>query len=291
MAAFYRYQHDCTLMPSDARMDERAFAYGDGFFSTIGVCNGQIICAPYHAARIQTGLKVLRLSADVDGLMAALTMLAQQMHEGILKLIITRSVQAVRGYGFLPEAADPMANAAQIFIKVMPSAVYQGVRFIDGMPVQPAMARQMVLMDGQLSHRSPQLSGLKLIGCPEQVLIHAELLQRQQQDNRITDGLVANVHGTWVSSTMANVFYRLDDRWYTPPVDVSGVAGVMRAALMASTVLGEVQERPLSTADLPLILGLITTNAVRGITRFTSLQGRPLADEAWYDHGSVSDSY
>ncbi len=273
MAQYYCYQQDGALALSDARMDERAFAYGDGFFSTIGVCDGQMICAPFHAKRILTGLSALRLSGSVDELMMALTQLARQMREGILKIIITRPVQSVRGYGFVGMAA------AQAYIKAMPSPVYQGLRFKDGIPIQPVMARQMVLMQGQLSHRSPWLSGLKLIGCPEQVLIHAELLERQQLDDSITDGLVSNVHGQWVCGTMGNMFYQLDGCWYTPPVDISGVAGVMRAALMASSVLGKVHERVLQTADLPLISGLITTNAVRGITPITNLCGRPLTDD------------
>lgn len=255
----------------DARMDERAFAYGDGFFSTIGVCRGQMICAPFHVLRLTAGLSALRLSINVDDLVDELTALARQMGEGILKLIITRHKQTVRGYGFLGEAQ------AQAFIKTMPSPLYQGVRIIEGIPVQPQAVRQMVLLDGKLGHRSPLLSGLKLIGCPEQVLIHAELLDRQQQDAGITDGLVANVHGEWISSTMANVFYELEGVWYTPPVDRSGVAGVMRAALMASSLLGKVHQRVLSTADLPKISSLLTTNAVRGITSITSLDGRCLS--------------
>jgi 4-amino-4-deoxychorismate lyase len=72
MAQYYCYQQDGALVRSDARMDERAFAYGDGFFSTIGVCDGQMICAPFHAKRILTGLSALRLSASVD-----------ELHDGI----------------------------------------------------------------------------------------------------------------------------------------------------------------------------------------------------------------
>ena len=42
MAKFYQY-FNRTLVASDDRMDDRAFAFGDGFFSTIGVRQGQIL--------------------------------------------------------------------------------------------------------------------------------------------------------------------------------------------------------------------------------------------------------
>lgn len=274
MSEFYQYQSNTGLMACDARMDERAFAYGDGFFSTIGVHKGRMICAPFHALRIRSGLSALRLSENVDGLMGELMALADQMGEGIIKLIVTRHQQAVRGYGFLQ-------MQAQTFIKAMPSSIYQGVRFIDGIPIQPAAMRHMVLLEGRIAHRSPMLSGLKLIGCPEQVLIHAQLLDHQQRNDAIADGLVANVHDEWISSTMANVFYRIDGCWYTPPVDRSGVAGVMRAALMASTVLGKVHERVLTSDDLAMVASLITTNAVRGITPISALDGRDLVCDEW----------
>lgn len=270
MESFYQYQPGDRLLECDARMDERAFAYGDGFFSTMGVHDGRLIGASFHKIRISQGAAAFALTIDIDDLMSRLVTEARQVGEGIIKIIITRPIQSVRGYGFFGD------ELAQAYIKVMPSSLYQGVRIQDGIPIQPPMPHAMALMHGKLGHRPPALAGLKLIGCAEQVMIHAELLARQRLDDEIGDGLVSNVHGEWVSAVMANVFYRLEDRWYTPPVDRSGVAGVMRAAVMASGILGEVHQRVLIDADLLKISSLITTNAVRGITAITSLDGRSL---------------
>ncbi|MPW63456.1 aminotransferase class IV [Moraxella catarrhalis] len=270
MAKFYQY-FNRTLVTSDDRMDDRAFAFGDGFFSTIGVHQGQILFAQLHHNRIMHGLTVFKLNLDVDEMMICLSELAHQMTEGIIKIIITRPRQSMRGYGFL--AAQP----AQVLIKVMSSAIYQGVSFIKGIPIQPTMPRQMVCLTHKLSHRPPHLAGIKLIGATEQVFAHAELLHRQRADDSILDGLVGNVHGEWICATMGNVFYRLGQDWYTPLVDKSGVLGVMRRAVIQSDLLGDVKERVLSDADLDLIDGLITTNAVRGMTAMSMLNGRKLA--------------
>ena len=77
--------------------------------------------------------------------------------------------------------------------------------------------------------------------------------------------------------TMGNVgFYRLGQNWYTPLVDKSGVLGVMRCAVIQSGLLGDVKERLFTNADLDFVNGLITTNAVRGITAMSMLNGRQL---------------
>ena len=269
MAKFYQY-FNRTLMASDDRMDDRAFAFGDGFFSTIGVRQGQILFAQLHHNRITHGLTVFKLNLDVDEMMICLSELAHQMTEGIIKIIITRPRQSMRGYGFLS------VQPAQVLIKVMSSAIYQGVSFIKGIPIQPTMPRQMVCLTHKLSHRPPHLAGMKLIGATEQVFAHAELLYRQSVDDGILDGLVGNVHGEWICATMGNVFYRLGQNWYTPLVDKSGVLGVMRCAVIQSGLLGDVKERLFTNADLDFVNGLITTNAVRGITAMSMLNGRQL---------------
>ncbi|MFC0821294.1 aminotransferase class IV [Moraxella marmotae] len=271
---FYQWQQS-ALFACDARMDERAFAFGDGFFSTIGVYDGQMICANLHQKRILAGLAAFKLGLDDERLMFDLAELAGQINQGIIKIIITRAVQAVRGYGFV--ADHQHGNTAQIFIKVMPLPIYQQVAFFRGIPVQPVQPRSMVLLDSQIAHRPARLSGIKLIGCAEQVLAHSELLAHQQADGGIADGLVANVHGDWVCATMGNIFYQLDNRgldngqWYTPPVDKSGVLGVMRTAIIHQNLLGAVSERVLTTADLVSVRRLVSTNAVRGITPISQL--------------------
>lgn len=259
------YQFDGALQASDARMDERAFGYGDGFFSTIGVHDGQMLWADGHRARVIAGLGALEMVLDVDGLMAQLHTLAAAITEGIIKIIITRAPQSVRGYGY--RGGDSRATA---YIKCQAMPVYQAHQWQDGLPI--VMPVDMICLDSQIAHRPPRLAGLKLIACPDQVLAHAELLARQEQAGA-TDGLVANVHGQYICATMGNVFYQIDGAWYTPPVNLSGVAGVMRAQVLTSDYFGHISERVLMQGDLSAIQAMFITNAVRGIIPVRRLDG------------------
>lgn len=260
---------DAAMMPVAAMMDSRS-CYGDGFFSTIGVHEGRLLFADGHRARLMAGADAFSLTIDTDAIMAKLRIAAEDIGEGILKLIVLRSAQRVRGYGYTD-------GQAQVFMKLMPSVIYADIAFISGIPVQKPI--HAVALNSTLPHRIARLSGMKLIACPEQVFAHAELLEIQAhwQENlslKPSDGIIRNVHGDWISATMGNICYRLDGQWYTPSVQLSGVAGVLRARLLA---LGAMRERRLTQADLVALDALCTMNAVRGIIPILSLDGRMLS--------------
>lgn len=281
---FYQWNH-ATLDKCDDRMDERAFAFGDGFFSTMGVFAGQIIALDFHHQRINQGLATFALQLDVALLLFKLRHLATKVQQGIIKIIITRQKQTLRGYGFV----DDGNNKAQVYLKTSPINTSFATGFIQDVPVQAPI--RIITLGSQLAHRPSRLAGLKLIGCTEQVLAHAELLAKQAFDASIDDGLVANVHGEWICATMGNIFYQLsNDIWYTPPVDKSGVAGVMRAKIMASGICGVVRERVLTDDDLLKITRLFITNAVRGITPVKQLNITCLGDKKQLSLQSVFTS-
>lgn len=240
-------------------IDERACAYGDGFFSTIGVYDGQMLWQTHHKDRIRTGVQVFGFELDIEPLMGHLVKFASQMNEGIIKIIVSRCQQSVRGYGY-------QDGQCQVWIKAMPSQIYQGVAWIDGVPVQPAM--QIGCLPDALPTRIPALCGVKLIACPEQVLAVARLQQIQQDNPSISDALLGDVRGEWISGTTGNVLYRLDGQWYTPPITHAGVAGVMRAVLCQRYAI---RERRLIDDDLARLDACVLTNAVRGITPVVAL--------------------
>lgn len=247
------------LQACDGMMDHRGLSYGDGFFSTMGVYDGQIVCVAGHHHRLMVSAQRLELVVDVDGVMGALHQLAKQMNQGVIKIIITRATQSVRGYGY-----DD--GKACVLIKTMPSMIYQGVRFYEGIPCQSFGVA--VRLSERLSPRTPRFAGLKLISSHEQVFVHRELLCHQQANPAITEGLVATVAGEQVSGAMGNVFYCLGGVWYTPFVNNCGVDGVMRQALLAKFAI---KERMLHEDELSRIDGLMFCNAVRGVMPMTAL--------------------
>lgn len=252
MSAYYTLQ-DGTLQQAGEMMDDRGLAYGDGFFSTLGVRGGRILWLDLHKQRFSQGVKQLALMLDVDNLANQLNTLASDITDGMIKIIITRQTQNVRGYGFVD-------NTAVIHIKSSAMPIYQDVSFIGDFPIQAPM--QASCLSAQVGIRPPRFAGLKLISSHEQIFAHQELRQRQITNPALGEGLTANVDKLWISGTMSNVFYRLDDAWHTPFVDRSGVNGVARQAILA---MGQVSQRHLKDDDLPHITGLFFSNAVRGI--------------------------
>lgn len=234
-------------------MEQRGLSYGDGFFSTMGVYDGQILWADGHKNRLTRSAQRLVLDIDVDGVMSELIRLAGQTEQGMIKVIITRAAQSVRGYGY-----DD--GRACVLIKAMPSDIYQGVRFYDGIPCQSSGVA--VLLDERLSLRTPRFAGLKLISSHEQVFVHRELLCYQHTNPAIIEGLVMTSQDEVVSGAMSNVFYHLNGVWHTPPMQACGVDGVMRQALMAKFAI---KERTLQRRELSSIDGLMFCNAVRGV--------------------------
>lgn len=258
-------------------INNRGLAYGDGFFSTMGVYQANILWQDYHVKRLKTHAAALQLTLDVDKVMQQLQKSAEQLGEGILKIVVTRKSQKVTGYGFINGYAD-------VYIKPMPRQMpsYHALLNLDSIVTQQPIA--VICLAAKIACVPPMLAGLKTLNRLDNVLAAGELQQlniAQQTANATTfgEGLVQDINGDWIEGTMSNVFYQLNSdelnkdetkagTWYTPPVDKSGVNGVMRQVLMDT--IDKVSERCLQDSDLSKISALFFTNAVRGVIPVTS---------------------
>src|SRR5690606_26313975 len=119
-------------------LDNRGLAYGDGFFTTMGVIDGQILWVDYHYQRLVSHATALQLQLDSDALLTILKMHAKQLQQGMLKLIVTRAAQEVRGYDYTPSKSG---SACEVWLKSssMSIATVQSLSLPDGqlIPLQP----------------------------------------------------------------------------------------------------------------------------------------------------------
>lgn len=285
-------------------LDNRGLAYGDGFFTTMGVIDGLILWQEYHHQRLISHAKALQLDLDSRSLLATLQTHAQQLQQGMLKLIITRAAQDIRGYGYTPSKSG---SKCEIWLKssAMTIATSKQLHLPDGrlIPVQPFSTA--VCLSSQLARLPPPLAGLKSLNRLDNVLASGELqsikastsLSSTELDSAdIGEGLLRDMSGRWVEGTMSNAFYQLSNvqlaesenlltvneyntnylttgQWYTPSMAQSGVAGVMRQVLIdaLSTTKYPVMIRSLHDEDLPQLSQLFFCNALRGIMPMTSL--------------------
>ena len=262
-------------------IDSRVIAYGDGFFTTMAVVAGQINWLSFHLDRIDESAQALQLNLTNADLEAAnlespnhtirayfnsqLANFAKTLNHGMLKLIVCRKNQPIKGYGFCNSEFDA-------FIKLMPTdkpLAQQANQVI----IQPAATA--ICLTQQIACLPKPLVGLKLLNAQDKVMASHELWQNQTQNVQIIDGLVQDVMGHWVEGTFCNVFYQLNHEnvWYTPPINRSGVKGVMRQVLLAKFAQSDRahKERYLASEELSNITSLFFCNAVRGILPIQAL--------------------
>ena len=75
------------------------------------------------------------------------------------------------------------------------------------------------------------------------------------------DTLLVNERDEVVETTVANLLYRIGDRWYTPPLSSGGLPGVGREVLVVG---GEVSERVLPVCELATCDELAIVSSLRG---------------------------
>ncbi|WP_201526257.1 aminotransferase class IV [Psychrobacter frigidicola] len=275
-------------------LDNRGLAYGDGFFTTMGVIDGAILWHDYHHQRLCSHAQALQLDIDSDALLMSLQSHAQRLRNGVLKLIVTRAAQSVRGYGFTASAAG---SQCEVRLKATNMTIATSEHWYlpngHSVPMQPAISA--VCLTAQLACLSPTLAGLKSLNRLDSVLASGELqaIKAAQLDSskglsgEWGEGLVRDMTGNWVEGTMSNMFYQLNSQtqypsktdnqapaqWFTPPLKCSGVHGVMRAVIMDAFAASAtpIIERPLTDTDLPTLSQIFFCNAVRGITPVSAL--------------------
>ena len=294
--------HPSNATEAKLSLDNRGLAYGDGFFTTMGVIDGQILWLDYHQQRLVSHAAALQLQLDSQSLLAMLKTHAKQLQQGMLKLIVTRAEQEVRGYGYTPNTGG---SACEIWFKSSPMAITtaRSLPLADGqfIPLQPAASA--ICLSSQIACLPPTLAGLKSLNRLDNVLASGELQAIKAKTlagtikPSIAEGLLRDMSGQWVEGTMSNVFYQLVEapvakssnrphsqnnssnyltqgQWYTPSMAQSGVAGVMRQVIIDALANTErpVVMRSLHDEDLPRITRLFFCNALRGIMPMSSLR-------------------
>lgn len=236
----------------------RALQYGDGVFTTIAVKRGQPELWPLHLARLQ--LAVTRLAITEPDWQAIAQAVYQQAavhtEPAVLKLLLSRGIG---GRGYAPvNCSKPVVY---LYHAVMPD-----YRQWQQQGLSVGMAQLQLAIQ-------PALAGLKHTNRLEQVLLKQELAETGFDDLLVTDQ-----QQQLTEATAANVFYQLEGNWYTPPLHLAGVAGVMRQHILASQP--QIRERILPLSELAQVQAMFLTNALLGIAPVRQLNSSALSINA-----------
>ena len=193
-------------------VDDRGLALGDGFFTTIQIWKGRPLLWDLHWARLISSAERLQLTlAEPGKLYDRLLSCVADVHHGSAKIIITRG-SGPRGYSIRACQTPCEIISVHDYPTIYQQWQQTGV--------------SLAVCQGRLGS-SPLLAGLKSLGRLEQVLLKAELETRGA-----LEGVVLDTDDNIVETVTANVFWRRDSVVYTPDLQTSGVAGVMRAWIM-----------------------------------------------------------
>ncbi len=236
-----------------ASVTDRGLAYGDGLFETIGVKRGSPQLLERHLARLAEGCTRLFISADLTLIRAELLAFSAEVGDGVAKLIVTRG-EGLRGY------AAPADGKARRILLASSFPAYPAVNAEQGIRLFPCVTRLA---------EQPLLAGLKHLNRLEQVLARSEW-----HDSEHAEGLMLDLSGRVIEGVYSNLFIVRDGRLITPELSRSGVAGVMRAELLARAEgLGlQVSIEAVSQAQLLAADEVFVCNSLYGVWPVCALQ-------------------
>jgi 4-amino-4-deoxychorismate lyase len=243
----------------DGQLDwplDRGLHYGDGLFETMIARDGHIRFVSLHRARLAAGCSRLRITIAQAPLWEQASILAQQLGNAVLKLLVTRGAMTQRGYGI--SGNEP--GRSLLFAYAAPEAIR-------------SQEVNVVSLQATLGQNAG-LAGIKHCNRLEQVLATMEL-----KATDAFEGLLSSSCGHLISGTMSNVFLDTDVGLVTPSLQLCGIAGVTRAVVLREAAAMGI---PIHVADVPLAVldecrGLFLTNVRLGVLPATRLNGRELA--------------
>jgi 4-amino-4-deoxychorismate lyase len=233
--------------PADSLpVTDRGLAYGDGLFETIAVRGGRPLLLDRHLQRLALGCNRLAIAADPALIHRELLAFAAQLGDGVMKLIVTRG-DSLRGY------APALGAPPRRLLQGSPAAAYPPTHAEQGVQLFPCQTRLA---------EQPLLAGLKHLNRLEQVLARSEW-----QDSAYAEGLMRDTSGRIIEGVYSNLFLVKDAVLLTADLSRCGVAGVMRAELLAQAqTLGVATEvRDLQMADLEQADEVFLCNSVYGV--------------------------
>jgi 4-amino-4-deoxychorismate lyase len=220
---------------------DRGLNYGDGFFTTAKIVNGQVAHWPLHKARLLECSDRLGFPPiDFTQLEQQITACIARQQLAVLKVLITRG-SGGRGYG-LPEQCN-----LTILLSVLeyPNNYTTLAKCGVSLNVSPIkLAAQ------------PLLAGLKTLNRLEQVLI-----KRAMQAQQCDDVIVLDYQDNVIETSAANIFAIKQGQVFSPSIDTCGIQGVYLQSLCAKL---EVNFKPLSVDELIQADAVFICNSLLG---------------------------
>jgi len=122
--------------------------------------------------------------------------------------------------------------------------------------------------------RGDELAGLKTINYLLRQLAFEEATEQGTSDTP-RDALLLSTDGEVLETAHSNIFARMGDEWWTPPIAGGVLPGTVRSLLLESAESLGIREKIFHIDELTQCDEVVVTNSVRGIVSVAAIDGRP----------------
>jgi 4-amino-4-deoxychorismate lyase len=248
---------------STINVADRGLQYGDGLFETIAWRHQQLEHWEAHMLRLSLGCDRLDIKLpDTTKLKEECLAVAEQQQLAVIKIIITRGAG---GRGYKPDS------------ETMSTRIVASHPWPEDMEKYAAQGINCSICKLRLSI-NPVLAGIKHLNRLEQVLASHEL-----ENTRFQEGLLLDSDNRLISGTKSNIFLVRNNTLYTPDLTRTGIAGVMRANILAiAPSLGlAVNIQDLHVGELRTAEEIFVTNSIIGLWPVRSIDNSQYNIAQW----------
>lgn len=246
---------------SNVSIRDRAFNYGDGCFTTMYAYNRKVSLFARHLQRLSRDTAKLGIQIDIRAIKHKVleTLSSCENIDDVALVIKIHISRGVGGRGYeLPEHAT-----TSVVITINHTACYN--------PKQAPHPHHIQLCSFPLASQ-PILAGIKHLNRLEQIMAKRELATLTGTH----DLLFKDQQDRLIEATAANIFIKLDGKWLSPCLTESGVAGVMREAIIAYFEQLNIPYSicHITQSDLENAESVFLCNALKFIVPVTSFEGQ-----------------
>lgn len=258
-------------------ISDRSFLYGDGLFETLRVSRSRPLWWTRHAARLQNGAELLRItlpwSCDELRRLAVELIEKNALPECLLRITLSRG-SGSRGYSIQG------ANTPTLALALHP------------LPTPPVSVRLATATIRVAAH--DPLAAIKSANKLVQILARTEAEERGADE-----ALLLNVAGDVAEAASSNVFWITHGKIATPPVHDGALAGVTRDVVLELCRAHQVPtlEQHIPRAQLLGMDGVFLTNSATGIVPVSELDAQKLNQsrlvrevQQWYQEALVAEA-
>lgn len=230
---------------------KRAINFGDGFFETIRIVNGDVLFIESHLKRIFKALKILKINYPEN-------FNAEIIKAKIRELLLHNKIDSggrVKIYFFRSGLGTylPVTNEISFIIECfhLENNLYQ-------------LNKKGFLVDIFYDYQK-QINNLSAFKTSNSLLY--VLASIYAEDNGLNDTLILNEKKYIIESSNSNIFLFLKDSIITPPLNSGCIAGIMRDEIIKIINFLDIKiiERDITLEDLMNSKEIFLTNVISGI--------------------------